>query len=155
MATRIDASDPAIQEAINDIKTPGGSTRWILVGYVPKSENKLRFEEKGTGGLDEMSEWLNDGKILYFLIWFDVNGVRKFAYIPWCGEGVTGMRKGLFNNHANDVSFLFKGFHAQFNARTDKDVKETIIMEKLRKSTGQITTQEPRIRVQQKQYLKV
>jgi len=83
-----------------------------------------------------MSEWLNDGKILYFLIWFDVNGVRKFAYIPWCGEGVTGMRKGLFNNHANDVSFLFKGFHAQFNARNEKDLKEAIIMEKLRKSTG-------------------
>jgi len=79
-----------------------------MLDYVPKSDAKLRVGDKGTGGVEEMCEWLNDGKILFFLIWFEINKVRKFCYISWCGEGVTGMKKGLFNNHANDVALLFK-----------------------------------------------
>jgi len=136
MSVRIDSSDPAIQQAINDIKVPNGTTRWICFDYVAKTYNKLKVVDTGTGGLDEMLEYLNDGKILYFFIWFDINKTRKFAYISWCGEGVTGMKKGLFNNHAQDVGFLFKSFHAQINARSEKDVKEQLIVDRLTKATG-------------------
>jgi len=136
MSTRVDASDSAILQALVDIKQANGYTRWILLDYVAKSDNKLKLVDTGTGGLEELSEYLNDGKILYFLVWFEINNVRKFAYISWCGEGVTGMKKGLFNNHAQDVANLFKGFHAQFNARSEKDVKEKLIIEKLTKATG-------------------
>eukprot|EP01118_Nematostelium_gracile_P011217 TRINITY_DN3950_c0_g1_i1.p1 TRINITY_DN3950_c0_g1~~TRINITY_DN3950_c0_g1_i1.p1 ORF type:complete len:460 (-),score=158.47 TRINITY_DN3950_c0_g1_i1:52-1431(-) len=137
MAARIDASDPAIQQAIDDIKNPNSSTRWILLDYVPKSDTKLKVADTGTGGLEEMCEWLNDGKVMFFLIWFEINKVKKYAYISWCGEGVTGMKKGVFNNHANDVANVFKGaFHVQVNARSDKDIKEKLIVDKLTKATG-------------------
>jgi len=47
------------------------------------------------------------------------------------------MRKGLFNNHANDVASLFKGcFHVQINARNEDDVSEKIFVEKLTKASG-------------------
>lgn len=79
----------------------------MLLGYVPKSNNKLRVVGKGSGGLAEVRDQLNEGKVQYAFLKQVVNGMKKFVYIAWCGEGVTGMLKGSFNNHAvqlgNDV----------------------------------------------------
>jgi len=134
--SRADYSDPEIQQALNDTKSGANGTNWILLGYVPKSDNKLKLVATGNDGLKGMSDQWNDGKVLFALVTFLVNNTRKFAYISWCGEGVVGMKKGLFNNHANDVANLFKGFHAQVNARNEDDVVEQTILEKLRKATG-------------------
>ena len=46
------------------------------------------------------------------------------------------MKKGLFNNHSNDVARFFKGFHVQINARNEDDVIESKIVERLKKATG-------------------
>ncbi len=51
-------------------------------------------------------------------------------------QSVTGLKKGLFNNHANDVALFLKGFHVQINARTESDINEKQILEKLKKATG-------------------
>jgi len=134
--SRADYSDPEIQQALTDIKKPGSQTNWIMLGYVPKSDNKLKLVGSGSGGLAEVTEQLNDGKILFALVSFNINNTNKFAYISWCGEGVTGMKKGLFNNHANDVSLFFKGFHVQINARNETDVDEKTIVDRLQKATG-------------------
>jgi len=129
-----DISDPKIKEALDEVKN--GTKTWVLLSYVPKSDTKLAVVEKGTGGLNEFKDPLNDGKIFFGLIAFDINKTKKFAYISWCGEGVTGMKKGLFNNHANDVGRFLKGFHVQVNARNEDDLTEKTILAKLTKATG-------------------
>jgi hypothetical protein len=45
---------------------------------------------KGEGGLPELVEEINDGKILYGFIRYTIKGVNKFVYLTWCGEGVVG-----------------------------------------------------------------
>jgi len=30
--------------------------------------------------------------------------INQFVYVAWCGEGVTGIRKGSFGSHAQDMS---------------------------------------------------
>jgi len=134
--SRADYSDSEIQQALADIKKSGSSTNWIMLGYVPKSDTKLKLVGSGSGGLTEVSDQLNDGKILFSLLSFNINNTTKFAYVSWCGEGVTGMKKGLFNNHANDVAILFKGFHVQINARNESDVEEQTVVDRLKKATG-------------------
>jgi len=94
--SRADSSDPAIAAAIAEMKAPGTSTDWMLLGYVPKSDTKLRLLEKGSGGLSAMADNLNDGNIYYAFVAFNVNNTQKFVYISWCGEGVTGMKKRSF-----------------------------------------------------------
>jgi len=69
---------------------------------VPKTE-KIKVEATGTGGLDEVIDHLSDGKVHYCFIRFKINEVYKFVYIAWCGEGVAGLRKGSFTNHAIDM----------------------------------------------------
>jgi len=133
--SKADYSDPDIRKSVDEVmKTP--STNWVLVGYVPKSDSKLKVVGKGSGGLPEAAEQLSDGKVLFALVAFAINKNKKFAYIAWCGEGVTGMKKGLFNNHASDVAICFKGFHVQINARHESDVQEKDIVAKLTKASG-------------------
>jgi len=134
--SRADLSDPAIKTAFDEIKRPNSSINWILLGYVPKSDIKIQVVSQGNGGFIELKDDFNDGKVLFSLIAFDINNTRKFVYLSWCGEGVVGMKKGLFNNHANDVSLFFKGFHVQINARNEADLDENAITERLKKATG-------------------
>jgi len=135
--SRADLSDPEIKQAYDDIKASNSQTNFILLGYAPKSDTKLKVAETGTGGLQEVFDSLtNAGKVQFALVAFDVNKTKKFAYISWCGESVTGIKKGLFNNHANDVALFFKGFHVQINARSEADIDEKKIMERLKKASG-------------------
>lgn len=122
--SRADTSDPEIKAAIDELKA--GGTNWyapiarsgvtlvdcplcrLLLGYVPKSDSKLRVADKGTGGFKELNNEFNDGKVLFALCTFESNNIKKYVYVAWCGEGVIGMKKGLFNNHSQDVAALLK-----------------------------------------------
>jgi len=47
------------------------------------------------------------------------------------------MLKGSFNNHSNQIgNDVFKGYHVQINARSEKDVKEEEIVKRVEKAAG-------------------
>jgi len=46
------------------------------------------------------------------------------------------MKKGAFANHSSDFEKLWKGFHVQINARSDKDLNKEKIIAKLKTATG-------------------
>lgn len=79
---------------------------------------------------------MNDGKILFIYVAQDLSGVRKFVLVNWCGEGVTGMKKGLFSNHTQDAARLFKGVHVTINARNENDINQDDISRRLKTATG-------------------
>jgi hypothetical protein len=76
--------------------------------YEAGSATKLKLSDKGTDGFEEMQEELNDGKVQFIYIRFDVGGLKKFCYIGFCGAAVSGMQRGNFNNHYNDFSHYLK-----------------------------------------------
>jgi len=136
MSLGADLTDGDIKEGVDEVK--GNSpTNWVLLGYVPKSTNKLRVVGKGSGGISEAKELLSEGKVQYVFLKQTLNGMRKYIYIAWCGEGVTGMLKGSFNNHAQSVgNEAFKGYHVQINARNEKDIKENDLVKRVEKAAG-------------------
>eukprot|EP01111_Echinosteliopsis_oligospora_P002271 TRINITY_DN1331_c0_g1_i2.p1 TRINITY_DN1331_c0_g1~~TRINITY_DN1331_c0_g1_i2.p1 ORF type:complete len:444 (+),score=171.90 TRINITY_DN1331_c0_g1_i2:69-1400(+) len=125
-----------VSEAVLDVKNEGSSTNWALFGYKPKT-NELKVDGTGDGDLSEFVEELNDGKVLFGFVGFTINQTHKYLYVPWCGEGVDGMRKGLFGQHAQEMEKWLgqggRGFHLQINARTTSDLKESIVLEQLNK----------------------
>jgi len=129
-----DISDPEINKTIADVKS--GKLQWMVLGHVPKSDTKYKVASTGTGGVAEVQEQLNDGKVLFVFLGQDLSGVRKFVHIAWCGEGVTGMKKGLFANHSADMVRLFKGTHVTINARSENDINQDDIMKRLKTATG-------------------
>ncbi|CAI2162531.1 20553_t:CDS:10 [Funneliformis geosporum] len=112
-------------------------TEWVVYGY-DKGGNDLKVLEKGAGGLEELVEEFNDGRIQYaFVRVIDPNTeLPKFVLIGWCGEGVPEIKKGLFNSHFNEVSKFLKGYHLQINARSEADVDPAYIMKRISESGG-------------------
>jgi hypothetical protein len=132
----LDISDPEIAKVIAEVK--GDSpTNWVMIGHAPKSDTKAKVLKMGTGGIEEVKDALNDGKVLFIFCAVPLGGMKKLIYISWCGEGVTGMKKGLFNNQSIYVSKnLFQGFHVQINARNEDDINVDQIMGRVKKAIG-------------------
>lgn len=117
-----------------DDKTPNN---WALFGY-ERQTNDLQVIGKGDGGLEELADEFNSGKIMYaFCRVADPNTeLPKLVFINWQGEGAPLSRKGACANHVMDVSNFFKGAHVTVNARTEDDVEPALIMEKVAKASA-------------------
>jgi len=138
MSAKLDVSDPEIQKALDDVRKGTNGINWVLFGYVPKTY-KLKVEATGTDGLEGVKEELNEGKVLFAYVRYIIKNVPKFVYISWCGPTVTGMLRGSFNNHAIEMAnFIKKGnpIHVQVNARTEEDVDDAQIRQRLITAVG-------------------
>ena len=92
----------------------------------------------GEGGLEELKDEFEEGKIQYAFarVTEPVSNLPKFVFIGWCGDGVPIVKKSLFNYHVSDVQRFFKGFHVAINARTIDDVDPAVILKKVKDSAG-------------------
>jgi len=135
MSLHPDVSDPALLQYFDNVRSESNPLNWVLYGYVPKTD-KIRVDASGNGGLSEMTEEMSDGKVHYGFIRYNLNGTFKFVYIAWCGEGVTGIRKGSFTPHAVDMGKFLDGYHVQINARNEEDLDETTILARVKTATS-------------------
>uniref|UniRef100_A0A2I2YUT5 Drebrin like n=1 Tax=Gorilla gorilla gorilla TaxID=9595 RepID=A0A2I2YUT5_GORGO len=112
MAANLSRNGPALQEAYVRVVTEKSPTDWALFTYEGNS-NDIRVAGTGEGGLEEMVEELNSGKVMYtFCRVKDPNsGLPKFVLINW-------------------------GTHVTINARAEEDVEPECIMEKVAKASG-------------------
>ncbi|XP_054036809.1 drebrin-like protein isoform X2 [Rissa tridactyla] len=137
MALNLSKNGRALQEAYGRVVAAGSPTDWALFTYEGNS-NDLRVACCGDGGLEEMVEELNSGKVMYaFCRVKDPNsGLPKYVLINWTGEGVNDVRKGACANHVSTVANFLKGAHVTINARAEEDVEPELIMEKVAKASG-------------------
>ncbi|XP_033027321.1 drebrin-like protein isoform X3 [Lacerta agilis] len=137
MALNLSRNGPALQEAYGQVVASASPTDWALFTYEGNS-NDLRVAGTGDGGLEEMVEELNSGKVMYaFCRVKDPNsGLPKYVLINWFGEGVNDVRKGACANHVSSVANFLKGAHVTINARADEDVEPDTITEKVAKASG-------------------
>uniref|UniRef100_A0A672JVJ1 Drebrin-like protein B n=1 Tax=Sinocyclocheilus grahami TaxID=75366 RepID=A0A672JVJ1_SINGR len=137
MAVNLSKNGPALTDAYNEVVNGRAATNWVLFTYEGNS-NDIRVAGKGDGGLEEMVEELNSGKIMYAFckVLDPSSGVPKFVLINWTGEGVKDIRKGVCANHVHSMSNFLRGAHVTINARSDDDVEPAAIMEKVAKGSG-------------------
>uniref|UniRef100_A0A8B9SRI1 Drebrin like n=1 Tax=Anas platyrhynchos TaxID=8839 RepID=A0A8B9SRI1_ANAPL len=134
MALNLSKNGRALQEAYGRVVAAGSSTDWALFTYEGNS-NDLRVAGCGDGGLEEMVEELNSGKVMYaFCRVKDPNsGLPKYVLVNWAS---TTVRKGACANHVSTVAGFLKGAHVTINARAEEDVEPELIMEKVAKASG-------------------
>ncbi|XP_051767134.1 drebrin-like a [Ctenopharyngodon idella] len=137
MAVNLSKNGPALTDAYNEVVNGKTGTNWVLFTYEGNS-NDIRVAGKGDGGLEEMVEELNSGKIMYAFckVLNPSSGVSKFVLINWTGEGVKDVRKGVCANHVHSMANFLRGAHVTINARSDDDVEPAAIMEKVFKGSG-------------------
>ncbi|KAH9363151.1 actin binding protein 1 isoform X1 [Haemaphysalis longicornis] len=111
-------------------------TNWALFGY-DKQSYDLCVVGKGAGGLEELTEELNCGKIMYAFckVRDPSTSISKFILINWQGEGAPLVKKGCCANHFMDISNFFRGAHITITARNEDDVDPALILDKLSKCT--------------------
>ncbi|KAK9501942.1 hypothetical protein O3M35_012570 [Rhynocoris fuscipes] len=141
MSVNLEKNREAILAAWKDVVDDKTATDWALFGYEGQT-NTLQFVSKGDGGLEELKDELNSGKIMYAFarVRDPKTSLPKCILINWQGEGAPMVRKGTCANHIRDVSNLLKGVHVTINARNDEEVDPDIIIEKVAKSTGSAYT---------------
>ncbi|XP_044029783.1 drebrin-like protein A [Siniperca chuatsi] len=137
MAVNLSKNGPALMAAYKEVVDGNVDTNWALFTYEGNS-NDIRLAEKGDGGLQEMVEELNSGKVMYaFCRVQDPNsGLPKYVLINWTGEGVKDSRKGMCANHVSSMANFLKGAHVTVNARGEEDVEPETILEKVAKASG-------------------
>ncbi|XP_068406341.1 drebrin-like protein isoform X2 [Eschrichtius robustus] len=137
MAVNLSRNGPALKEAYEQVVNEKSPTDWALFTYEGNS-NDIRVAGTGEGGLEEMVEELNSGKVMYaFCRVKDPNsGLPKFVLINWTGEGVNDVRKGACANHVSTMASFLKGAHVTINARAEEDVEPECIMQKVARASG-------------------
>ncbi|KAM9858057.1 drebrin-like b isoform 2-T2 [Aulostomus maculatus] len=137
MAVNLSKNGPALTSAYKEVVNEKSNTNWALFTYEGNS-NDIRLAEKGDGGLEELVEELNSGKVMYaFCRVEDPNsGLPKYVLINWTGEGVNDARKGICANHVSSMANFLKGAHVTVNARAEEDVEPEVIMQKVAKASG-------------------
>jgi hypothetical protein len=138
--SRLDLGDHDVHNTLRAIVSDDDATNWAVFEHVPRSNNRLKLSEKGEDGFDELLDEINEGKVQFYYVRFEVGGLPKYVYIPYCGEGVTGMLRGNFHNHTIDLSNYIKDngmpIHVTINARNDDEFDEDEILKQLGKAIG-------------------
>ncbi|KAI5622142.1 drebrin-like protein isoform X1 [Silurus asotus] len=137
MSVNLSKNGPALTAAYKEVVDEKSETNWALFTYEGNT-NDIRLADKGEGGLEELVEELNSGKVMYaFCRVKDPNsGLPKYVLINWTGEGVKDSRKGLCANHVSSMANFLKGAHVTINARAEEDVEPEAIMQKVAKASG-------------------
>ncbi|KAJ2078677.1 actin binding protein [Coemansia sp. RSA 988] len=110
---------------------------WALYGF-DRGSNALNVEATGTGGLEELGEEFDDGKVQYaFARVQDPNtNLPKFVFISWCGQGVPVFRKGIVGAQMGEVQKVLDSYHVSVIARSEEDVRAEEIMDQVARSSG-------------------
>ncbi|KAM9307385.1 drebrin-like protein B [Pholidichthys leucotaenia] len=137
MAVNLSKNGAALMAAYKKVVDGKLDTDWALFTYEGNS-NDLRLSGTGDGGLEELVEELNSGKVMYaFCRVQDPNsGLPKYVLINWTGEGVKDSRKGMCANHVSSIAGFLKGAHITINARAEEDVEPEVILAKVAKASG-------------------
>jgi len=137
MALNLDKNREALITAWKEVLDDKSDINWALLGYDGQTSD-LNLVAKGDGGLEELAEEFNSGKIQYALARVKVpeKNVEKIALINWQGEGAPLSRKGMCANHISTVRSFFKGIHVTMNARTDEEVDPDLIIQNVSKAVA-------------------
>lgn len=134
MSVDLSKYNSALKEAWRDVISEKSDTNWALFSYEGHS-NVLKVVSKGDGGITELREDLNSGKIMYAFVKLNdpKTSLDKCVLINWQGDGANTVKKGLCANHLRDIEKFFTGSHFTYNARNEDEVDEDILVEKLKK----------------------
>ncbi|KAL7734956.1 hypothetical protein ACLKA6_011221 [Drosophila palustris] len=145
MAISFEKNRAQIVDAWKDVLDDKSSTNWSLFGYEGQT-NELKLVGKGDGGVDELNEDLNSGKIMYAFLRIEdpKTGLNKYLLVNWQGEGAPVLRKGTCANHIHDVSKLLSGAHLTINARNEDDIDLERLLKKLSTVSSAYSFKEPR-----------
>jgi len=129
-----------VEEAIKKVRDDASTdVNWILLGYVEGKPATLSLSSKGSGGVSELAQKLDDNLALYGYLRvndnIDGNAVTKFVLIQWIGSGVKTLTRGRLSTHLPPVKTLLK-HHVCISAADKNEVTERSVIDKVSDASG-------------------
>jgi len=130
----------AVKADIQDVRNDATSTDWVLVGYEGGKGNTIISLGKGSGGLSELLDVVQDNIVAYGLLRktdkIDDSLTVKFAYITWIGENIDRMHRARMGTHKGSVNELFAPYHVDLIVTNKSEITDEIIMQKIQDASG-------------------
>jgi len=137
-----DVSDPAIQEAYDDIRNDKTETSWLLLQYADSKKDTLELVSKGSGNpIDELKPLLKEDHAMfgYARITYanDKESQRqKFILVVHIGTKVKLMRRAKISVQKGDVTKVLRQYSIEVNVDGSEQLQEDAIVTRLRAAGG-------------------
>jgi len=123
--------DASVAAAYQEVRN--GGANWFVLGY---EGNKIKVQQTGTGGIDELVNSLSDEEAQYGYIKFQVTVEEttrtKFVLISWVGDNTPPMKKGKVSTDKPVLKTIVKDFAIEVAASEKGDLTEAAVLNKLR-----------------------
>lgn len=133
-----DVSDPAIYEAIEDVRDDSTDTDWVALGYASKT--KIAVIATGSSGHAGLMDVCTETATLFCLLRM-VDGDQesrriKFIGLTFVGEDVGGMQRGRVATHKGSVFHLCGQMNIEIQADNHSECNTELIRKKLKVAGG-------------------
>jgi len=133
-----DASQQAIEDSYNDVRSDHTPTTYSVIGYEGNS-NKLVVQHTGQGDWNEFTSHFKDNEAQYGyarLITDQERKSSKFVFVAWVGSGVSVLKKGKISVHKASVKEKWKEFAVEKLADNIGDLEESEVLQQVIKAGG-------------------
>jgi len=131
----------SVDAAITEVRNKG-ETDWVCFGYEGNntSAGKIVLEAKGSGGVNALTQALQEDHINYCLLRvvdvIDTHPTTKFVYITWIGPKVKFMQKAKISTHKGEATAFIGQAHVSITAENHSEMSHDVVMQKVQDASG-------------------
>jgi len=132
--------DDSCLSALADVRNDNTPTTWCALTYSDSNSQQLNVLATGTGDVTELVQYLDDDKVVYFLVrkleQIDNTAAIKFCYIRWLGENLPRMQKAKLGATSSAIQQVFLPYHVSLDSPDKHEVTDSNIMKLINAASG-------------------
>ncbi|KAL8558161.1 hypothetical protein ACOMHN_035466 [Nucella lapillus] len=133
--------DPAVLEAVAEVRNDASPLTWMLAGYRDNSpKGPIDLVGSGEGDISQLTAQLAPDGPMYGLyrVTDQVDDITtvKFVYILWIGESTKPMTRAKISTHKGVAEETFTPAHVTIFASDLSDLSDSVIMTKVKSASG-------------------
>eukprot|EP00732_Lithocolla_globosa_P004008 Lithocolla_globosa_v1_NODE_3467_length_1661_cov_163.313200.p1 type:complete len:340 gc:universal NODE_3467_length_1661_cov_163.313200:582-1601(+) len=145
MSTAVTLQDEAeAKQAVAKLRSDEEPENWVVWGHVNNDPNLVQLVGSGAGGLEELTEKLNDNGVFYGLYrtteQFDLSVNVKFVYIYFVGSGVPALKRGKIAVVQSSVKNFLDPSHITLETGNIAEINDEKVKFMLGKNSGTNTS---------------
>ncbi|KAJ2126636.1 hypothetical protein IW136_006626 [Coemansia sp. RSA 678] len=133
--------DPEILKAYDEVCDDKNEVNWILLTFADTKSNILKVGHKGTGGIDELKEYLKEDEAAFGYVRVPMSNDplsqrTKYVLVSWIGQQLSYMRRARLSVQKSDVTKVLRYFSIEVPATERAELDADDILVQLKKAGG-------------------
>lgn len=98
-------ADVTLDDAMHALALSNGRFNWVII-----EPTKLALHNAGTGGLEELKDWLEEDKIMFCAFRFSGKDTVKYIFLHWMGPNTSVVKAGQWNSKVSKAEDLARKY---------------------------------------------